>query len=592
MISSARVKTVRDRLIAAIRRHGLLTVSLLLLDAMLRHGIVATLRFVPSRYRPALRPRNRPSAGVREARPPPDLDEAYTLDARAWARWSGIVGAGAPATGRRDQTPRLLFVVRGIEQAPGDMQRTNAAIMGMGPTSALWRAGAPDEAVDFVVFLAPGDVPSPDMPQSLAQSAVGGRVDVITFDMVRVQGDRMQPLLLPGANPTLLETVDYVFSRVAVAPSVLADASNLEGMDPRAVLLRWMRGRPAHEVRGRWRHVGRPLVEAAIDSEAITAARREAMARNRLPARSYTGEPITVVICTHNKGHLTRQLLHHLIAEDAALVGEVVVVSNNTTNAYALETLEDIARSSRVRVLRQDEPFNFSKLSNAGARHSQGRGPLLFLNDDIVPVSEHWLQRLAVRLEDPAVGSAGSLLLYPDERVQHAGIYLGHKSGAGHVLRAARLPEEDYLFTACAPREVSALTGASLLTPRAVFEGLNGFDEQLALAFQDVDYCLRLKACGLINVFEPASVLFHMESASIKSLGLTGAVQRRRRAERMRFEHRWDGSLYADPLHPCGFDLEDESLRRLAGPFGKRPKSFAGTNRLAKWALGGRAQPG
>ena len=251
----------------------------------------------------------------------------------------------------------------------------------------------------------------------------------------------------------------------------------------------------------------------------------------------------------------------------------MVIVSNNTRDPNALQVLEDLARRERVTVRRRDEPFNFSRLSNAGARATRGRGPLLLINDDIAPVTPDWLARLAARLDEPDVAAVGPLLLYPDERVQHAGMYLGKRGDAGHILRAAALPGDDYLFTASAAREVSALTGAVLLTPRADFEALGGFDEQLATSLQDVDYCLRLRAVGRVNVFEPASVLIHMESATIRTIDASQEFQRLRMAERTRFRERWGDLLLNDPLHPRGFDLEDESLRRLAGPGGSRPKS-------------------
>jgi GT2 family glycosyltransferase len=568
MSGLARMRAIKSRLTAAIRRHGLATVLKVVAGSLLRHGLTVTLRMSG-----AQRPfpwQGRPVAGRREAGPA-DLDAAYTLDRAAWARWRDILGPAPSRDDTRIDPLRLLFVLRGPEPSPGDRDRTLAAIAALGPEAACWTSGSPDSGVAFVVFLQPGDLPFAELPRALGRAARGGVAEVLTFDMIRPSGDRVQPLLLPGVNPTLLDAVDYVFSRMALAPALLSGHADLEAVDPRAQVLLWLQAQPARQARGRWRHVGQPLVEAAVTDGAVAALRREAIERSRSPAPDYGGEPVSVIICTKDKGHLTRQLVRGLLASDPALVGEVIIVSNNTGNPYALATLEDLALSPRVRVLRRDEPFNFSKLCNAGARHSQGRGPLLFLNDDVAPVSEDWLHRLAVRLDDPAVGSVGALLLYPDESVQHAGIYLGYKGGAGHILRHARLPDDDYLFTACAPREVSALTGAVLLTRRADFEALNGFDEQLALAFQDVDYGLRLKAIGRLNVFEPAAILVHMESASVKSLGAGIDIQRRRQAERMRYVERWGALLQNDPLHPRGFDIEDETLRRLKGPGGLRP---------------------
>jgi GT2 family glycosyltransferase len=195
----------------------------------------------------------------------------------------------------------------------------------------------------------------------------------------------------------------------------------------------------------------------------------------------------------------------------------------------------------------------------------------LFLNDDIAPVSEDWLTRLLSRFNDPEVAAAGPLLLYPDERVQHGGMYLGFDERAGHTLRGASLPDEDYLFTAVAPRETSCLTGAVLLVERSAFEAINGFDEQLATYLQDVDLGLRLNRIGLRNVFDPTSVLIHMESASIRSLEARTAFHRQRAAEFARFQARWGAAIKADKFHPAGFDLQDESLRRLSGARGARP---------------------
>ncbi len=112
------------------------------------------------------------------------------------------------------------------------------------------------------------------------------------------------------------------------------------------------------------------------------------------------------------------------------------------------------------------------------------------------------------------------------------------------------------------------------MTQRAAFEALNGLDEQLATYLQDVDYCLRLRGAGLINVFDPGAVLIHMESATIRSME-NAAFHHRRYAERLRFVERWGDLLVNDPLHPRGFGLDDETLRRLTGPHGRRPGALA-----------------
>ena len=173
---------------------------------------------------------------------------------------------------------------------------------------------------------------------------------------------------------------------------------------------------------------------------------------------------------------------------------------------------------------------------------------MLFLNDDIAPVSEDWLGALTDQLKAAGVGAVGPLLLYPNEKVQHAGMYLRFPSGVGHVLRGAILPQDDPLGLAMAAREVSALTGAVLLTDRAAFERVGGFDETLALSFQDVDYGLKLHQLGLRNVFEPKSILIHMESVSLDKAGSDRRLLLQRHSEKALFMERWRPVFAADSV--------------------------------------------
>jgi GT2 family glycosyltransferase len=578
MSRAAALNAMRARLMAAIDRHGFKRVIMILAGVIFRYGLLTTIR-LGRRERPFPGGAIARPPGVPETRPvgPGDLDQRYSLDVKAWGRWERLIGSVRPTGDPKEedyQHARLTFVIQDPDHDPGAAQRTRAAIAQMSVEAGVWVG---DRALDeaerdgrFIVFLKAGDLPSRDMPGALARAARRGVTEVISFDLCRPVGDRIQPLLLPGANPTLLQATDYVFSRLALRGDALPGRIDPQTAAPRDWVLAWMQGRPATELRGRWRHVSQPLVLAAIRDETISAQRQAILEDGRRPVRRHGQKTVSVVICTRDKGHLTRQLVGNLLSGRAP-VEDVVIVSNGTANPYALQTLADLERSDRVTVLHRDTPFNFSKLSNAGVRASRGEGPILFLNDDITPVSEDWLDRLLARLDDPSVGSVGPLLLYPDERVQHAGMYLGHMGTAGHILRGARLPEDDYLFTAVAPREVACLTGAVLLTPRLVFNALNGFDEQLATHLQDVDYGIRLNRIGLANVFEPASVLIHMESASIRAVDHAHDFQRGRQAERQRFSDRWGPLPLRDRLHPGGFDLNDETLHRLTGPSGERP---------------------
>jgi GT2 family glycosyltransferase len=465
---------------------------------------------------------------------PPTLDDDGAVPAAAWVRWRTARLASAPIP-------------------PGD-----------GPPVVFAKAGqTPDTAPEhaLVVFLGEGDAPDSSLAARLSALAADPVVEAVSFDLWRVAEGGVRPMPLPGANPVLLRAHDYLHGRLALRAK-LARAPGT----PRERLLAWLEGRSVQEVRAGWRRLGLPLVQVALDDALAGEALRAAPARLARPAEGPFGEPVSAVLCTRDKGRLTRQLVRQLLRLPKDALAEVVIVSNGTTNPYALQTLADLRRDPRVQVIDCNEPFNFSRLNNAAVAQTRGRGPLLFINNDIAPVSEDWLDALRGRLAEPGTGAVGPLLLYPREPVQHAGMYLRRLGGAGHSLRGAILPEGDPLGLAAAEREVSALTGAVLLVDRAAFLAAGGFDEDLAIALQDVDLCLKLNAQGLRNVFEPRAVLLHMESATVGGLIEARATAEQRWREWARFMDRWGDRVDADPFHPAGFDPEDEGLRRLARP--------------------------
>ncbi len=573
------------RLAKAMRRHGLGPIASFMVLSLRRYGVKGVLRLAAAdrTVRAAQAEADLAADAFKGGRivGPPDLDKQFGLSAKTWALWRPWVGAAPPHPDPYQETfedAAVLFVIRTDDAADADrVARTEAAIRNL-PNAQMVVAPsgkAPDAPPGpigrFVVFLMAGDIPGPDFARELGRAARGGVADAISFDMIRRDGEVVYPMLLPGANPTLLAGVDYLCSRVALRGEALGDISTLGPSDPRGRMLQWLAGRSASEVRGRWRHVGRPIVEVAVPGALIAALLQHGRLLARAPVAPPADATVSVVICTKDKGHLLRQLVRSLLAYPAGVIAEIVIVANNTTNPYALQTLVDLGKTPGVVLVKRDAPFNFSKLSNEGAQIASRGSHLLFLNDDIVPVSEDWLARLLSRFNDPEVAAVGPLLLYPDERVQHGGMYLGFDERAGHTQRGAALPDEDYLFNSVAPRETSCLTGAVLLVQRSAFDAIGGFDEQLATYLQDVDLGLRLHRIGLRNVFDPTSVLIHMESASIRSLEARSAFHRQRAAEFARFQARWGAAIKADRFHPAGFDLEDESLHRLSGARGIRP---------------------
>jgi GT2 family glycosyltransferase len=216
-----------------------------------------------------------------------------------------------------------------------------------------------------------------------------------------------------------------------------------------------------------------------------------------------------------------------------------------------------------VRVLTWNHPFNYAALNNFGA--SQARGELLlFLNNDVEAIHPDWLERMAEHALRPEVGAVGAKLYYPDDTLQHAGVVVGLREILGHVHRHFPRGSAGYGNRLAVVQNLSAVTAACLLTRRAVFEEINGFDEQFALDFNDIDLCLRLGQRGYRIVWTPHAELYHFESKT-RGYALTEAQQIRFMRETHLFQTQWAGLFRdGDPYYNPNLtrEYEDFSLRR------------------------------
>jgi GT2 family glycosyltransferase len=418
---------------------------------------------------------------------------------------------------------------------------------------------------DLVLFLQAGDRLDVGAADVLKQTAhLAG--DLYLFDTYFIEDDRVFPQLHPGLNELFGVNCDYFRSRflarVGALRRILYGAPYTDAYQvAKALLMLRLQGEDVSAAHLPNAFVGIADSHARMgqESAALIAGRRAefGISRSTQTARSRSG--VSAIICTRDKGHLLRATVRGLM--ETGRVDEIVVVSHATQNPYALKALEDLRRSN-VRVIAYDGPFNFSRQCNLGARNAVAPH-LLFMNDDVVPATSDWLDRLLEPFDNPTVGMSGPLLLYPDETVQHAGMFLGYKGVAGHVLRGSRLPAEDYLFMTQAPREVSCVTGAVMVVDRQLFENLNGFDPLLGTYIQDVDLCLRVGHSGFRIVFNPRAILLHLESSSVREMLADPAVQATRAREYIYFVRRWGETRERDAFHNSSFLPNAEDLRAV-----------------------------
>jgi GT2 family glycosyltransferase len=226
---------------------------------------------------------------------------------------------------------------------------------------------------------------------------------------------------------------------------------------------------------------------------------------------------------------------------------EIVIIDNGSQDRDTLLFLNSLALQNRIRVIRDDSPFNYSRLNNSGVAHSPGE-LLCLLNSDVEVITPDWLEEMVSFAIKPDVGAVGARLWYPNGTLQHGGVIVGFGGVADHA--HLRLPKGHcgYFGRAVLQQELSAVTGACLMVRRKLFEAVGGLDEQLAVAFNDVDFCLRLKAAGYRNIWTPFAELIHHESAS-RGLDDNPEKIARFRQESHFMYMRWGKTLQLDPFY-------------------------------------------
>jgi GT2 family glycosyltransferase len=261
---------------------------------------------------------------------------------------------------------------------------------------------------------------------------------------------------------------------------------------------------------------------------------------------------VAVVIPTRDGANLLAECFAGLQDKTDYPSFETVVVDNGSTAPAAVRLLQRIAATPRSHVIEFPGPFNFSAMSNAGAKATRA-GVLLFLNNDIAMLDPNWLKAMVRWAIKPSIGVVGAKLLFPNGRLQHAGVVLGFGGVAGHVYR--RLPKDyrGYLDQLTVPHEVAAVTGACMAVERSKFEAVGGFDaENLPVDLNDIDFCLRIAERGWTNIWTPEATLIHHQSAT---RGIDLDPFELYRKERDYFVRRWAHVIRDDPYFHPGLSL-------------------------------------
>lgn len=266
---------------------------------------------------------------------------------------------------------------------------------------------------------------------------------------------------------------------------------------------------------------------------------------------------VSIVIPTRDQIGVLRTCVDSLVGKTAYPDFEVIVVDNGSIEPETLAYLSS-QEDSRVRVIRDDSPFNYSRLNNRAVQSSSGTLVCL-MNNDIEVIDADWLDEMVALSSLPATGIVGARLWYPDFTIQHAGVILGIGGIAGHAHRLLPRGDAGYFGRAIVPQQFSAVTGACMLVKRVVWDALDGLDESLAVAFNDIDLCMRAGTLGYQTLWTPFAELIHHESHSRGTEDSPEKVARFR-GEQMRMLRRWKGALRDDPFYSPNLTLEKEDF--------------------------------
>lgn len=273
-----------------------------------------------------------------------------------------------------------------------------------------------------------------------------------------------------------------------------------------------------------------------------------------------------ISILIPNKDHVSdlKRCISSILEKSTYDNYEIIVVENNSTEPELFAYYEELKKQKNVKIAVYEGEFNYSKINNVGATFATGEY-LLLLNNDTEVITINWMEELLMYAQREDVGAVGAKLYYENNTIQHAGIVIGlgaHRT-AGHTHYMVDSSNFGYMGRLCYAQDVSAVTGACLLVKKSLYDEVGGLSEEFAVALNDVDFCLRLRKKGLLNVFTPFAELYHYESAS-RGSDRKGQNALRYDEEAERFRRKWNEELTkGDPYYNPNFSLDhsDYTLR-------------------------------
>ncbi len=395
----------------------------------------------------------------------------------------------------------------------------------------------------YVGLLDNDDELTPDALYEVVKTLQEKKYDLLYSDedKLDMEGTRCEPFFKPDWSPDLLLSINYV-SHFGVYRRKLLNEINgfrdgFDGSQDYDLVLRVTEKTPQirhiPKILYHWRKIAGSTAENiqhkpyAMDSakkalnDALKRRRIEGEVTDGLWLGSYrvkrilTAQPlVSIIIPFKDKKDVLQTCLESIFSKTTYKNFEIILVDNQSELFETQEYLKKISGNPQVTILQFNKPFNYAAINNFAAQKARGE-VLILLNNDTEVISPDWIEAMLENAQRPEVGAVGAKLLYPNNTLQHAGVLIGVSGIANHAFSRHNNLDHGYFGQVDVIRNYSAVTAACVMIRKVVFDEMGGLDEQnLAVAFNDVDFCLRLRAKGYLVVYTPYATLYHHESLS------------------------------------------------------------------------------
>ena len=456
---------------------------------------------------------------------------------------------------------------------------------------------------DFVALMDHDDALPKDALYFVAMSIAEHPTALIFYsdeDKINENNERFNPHFKSDWNPDLFFSQNYV-SHLGVYRRELLNKINgfrtgVEGSQDHDLLLRCLPHVQHHDiihiphVLYHWRAIAGSTAMASDEKDYTTQAGMKALqdyfqdngpkgveVKKGLVANTYhvvypIPEPaplVSLLIPTRDRRHLVEVAVRSILDKSTYPHYEILILDNGSVEQETLEFFKAIQKQDkRVKVLRYDHPFNFSAINNYGVEHAKG-SIIGLINNDIEVISPGWLTEMVSQASRAEIGCVGAKLYFPNDTIQHGGVIMSLGGVAGHSHKYFDRSHPGYFHRLVLLQNLSGVTAAVLVVRREVYEQVNGLDVNLCVAFNDVDFCLKVREAGYRNLWTPHAELYHYESIS-RGTEDTTEKQTRFLSEVKFMQDKWGDALVYDPYYNPNLsrDREDFSITCTINPHG------------------------